>query len=173
MQGLDLSRKAVRGDFFHTQHQFAQARSNDFITVFPQFVKEAASVGRVEFNVLAQVRNKVPSNDGKRVVRQLSQTVGPLVFVEVLDVAHRGAGSRQHPFVFRGEHVVKEREGVPGQSTEQAGEHIGHGSSNQRLLPLVESQGELMAEVAVAFDGLRKAERDFVGDFRHRVGSPS
>ena len=144
VERLHLGSETVRIDFLHAQHQFAQARADDFVAVLPQLVEQTASIGRVEFDVLSEVRHQIPSNDGQRMVRQLSQTVGPLVLVEVLDVAHRGAGGCQYAFIFGGQHVIEQWKGVPCQTTEQTGEDVGHGSTHERFFAFVEAQGELV-----------------------------
>ena len=69
VQGLHLSSKTVRRNFFHAQHEFSESRSNDFIAVLPQLVEEPAGVGRVEFNVFSKVRHQISANDGQWVVR--------------------------------------------------------------------------------------------------------
>ena len=55
LKGLHLAAQNGQRYLFHAQHQFSQAGAHDFVPVLPQFMEQASSIGRVEFNVFSQI----------------------------------------------------------------------------------------------------------------------
>ena len=118
------ARQMFRVDFVHPEQQFTQARPHDFIAVRPCFWQQAHLIFRARTDVIPKPHHHVAPNHWHRVIQGLHHRLHPVVLVQESEVVHGGACRGEYAFVFILHHVVEQRYGVGGHTSEQARQHV-------------------------------------------------